>query len=418
MLPACPLLLAFALAQAATPLPATEPVFLELTSGRGTLLAGEDTAQLSARDGEQWVEGRGHLSLMASATAVLRWHARASIQLSGPCEFEWEASTPGQPLEWSFETITRAEIESRRSELRIRLGESWVVWMPPGAMSLRGLPPRQVELLHEAGAPPTYQWQGAAAHTRPVQSATVGERVRLGMLPPDSRPDMSSDLEGRAHFTWPWRKESEPVHAWGYRDWPWLSNSAPRPVTVRIVQAPHPKPIHTPQADVILTAPPAPTPLVTELPSEPVIVEHTPTPTPLPVEPPSVVVTMPPPPEPTPAPVAPPAPPAPDAKPDGEGTWGWEANDTAAAGSWRGQGEDGYRPLGEYHIQLRTGVLTEELPDGGVRFWIPEHFKGSAWVLGPRLDARIDPGGSIEFGPTGALRQHSGGVRVLAAMER
>jgi hypothetical protein len=74
--------------------------------------------------------------------------------------------------------------------------------------------------------------------------------------------------------------------------------------------------------------------------------------------------------------------------------------------------------VGEYHIQLRTGVLTEELPDGGVRFWIPEHFKGSAWVLGPRLDARIDPGGSIEFGPTGALRQHSGGVRVLAAMER
>ena len=69
-------------------------------------------------------------------------------------------------------------------------------------------------------------------------------------------------------------------------------------------------------------------------------------------------------------------------------------------------------------MQNRTGIHYKELPDGGVRFWIPESYKSSGWVLGPRLDARLAPGSSIEFGPYGALREHAGGVRVLAALER
>ncbi|MCH2107348.1 MAG: hypothetical protein MK291_11980, partial [Planctomycetes bacterium] len=119
---------------------------------------------------------------------------------------------------------------------------------------------------------------------------------------------------------------------------------------------------------------------------------------------------------------APPAPELPEetpaGQPDGEGTWGWESEDSSTANPWRGSSAEGYRALGEYHIQNRTGILYEELADGGCRFWIPETYKSSGWVLGPRLDARLTPGSSIEFGPAGGLREHSGGVRVLAALER
>jgi hypothetical protein len=108
----------------------------------------------------------------------------------------------------------------------------------------------------------------------------------------------------------------------------------------------------------------------------------------------------------------------PEPNPDGDGTWGWESNESKTAGPWRGLKEESFRSFGEYHIQNRTGILSKDLADGGIRFWIPENYKAAGWVLGTRLDTRLTPGGSIEFGPTGALRQHSGGVRVLAALER
>ena len=76
------LLIACTSPQVSAPLPDKDPVFVEVTDGRGTLLAGEITAQLSAADGEQWVAGRGHISLLASATAVLRWHEVALSKLS------------------------------------------------------------------------------------------------------------------------------------------------------------------------------------------------------------------------------------------------------------------------------------------------------------------------------------------------
>jgi len=391
------LLLAFALPQAPSVLPSTDPVFVEFTSGRGTLLAGEITAQLSAEDGEQWVEGRGHVSLMASATAVLRWHGRASLELSGPCDFEWEACTPEEPLEWRFQSLDQAEIESRRSELWIGLGDTWSVWMPPGAMQLRGLPGGEYEVMQQAGARATYQWEGAYERTRPVQVGTIGSPVRLGSDPAPSRLDHSAQLDGRHDWTWPWRHESEETPIWGYRDWPWVEG-APQHVTVRVVQAPEIEPefVHTPEPYVVVEAPAEADPVITELPDEPVVISAPPT------EPAEL--------QPTPS--------TPESPEFGDGTWGWESGESKAAGPWRGMSEESYRPFGDYFIQNRTGILAEELPDGGVRFWIPEHFKVSGWVLGPRLDARLGPGGSIEYGPSGALREHSGGVRVLAALER
>ena len=395
-------ILAFALAlpQSPTVLPETEPVFVELTAGRGMLLAGEHTARLSSQDGEQWVEGRGHLSLMASATAVLRWHGRASLELSGPCEFEWEACAPEETLEWTFQSFCRAEIESRHSEILIHLGDTWSVWMPPGAMQIRSLPNRQFELLQEAGALASYRWEGAQGHTRPLQETILGRPVRLGPQPRASRPDHSARLDGRAHYSWPWRNARDDAAVWGFRDWPWVAPSR-QPVTVRIVQAPQPEPVHTPAPEVIVEAPAEPAPAPVELPEEPILIEA-----------PAVESTLE-----DPAPAPPPATEL-EPDPDGEGTWGWDSHGSESAGTWRGLSEEGYRPFGDYFIQSRTGILSEELPDGGVRFWIPEDLKVSGWVLGPRLDARLDSGGSIEFGPSGALREHSGGVRVLAALER
>jgi len=397
MNPTSLLLLAFTLPQAPSVLPDTDPVFVEVTAGRGTLLAGETTAQLSAWDGEQWVEGRGHLSLLASATAVLRWHGRASLELTGPCELEWEACAPQETLEWSFQGLARAEIESRWSEVHIRLGDSWSIWMPPGAMHLRGVPGQEYEVLQHAGAVATYQWEGPQEHTRPLQVGVIGSPVRLGSDPSTSRPDRSAQLDGRSNWTWPWREETEGVATWGYRDWPWVTGP-PQPVTVRVVHAPMPEPVHIPEPQIVVEAPEEPTPVVAETPDEPLVVET----------PPMEPTVQ----EPT------PAPPTPHSFGGGDGTWGWESEKSKAAEPWRGLSEEGYRPFGDYFIQLKTGVFAEDLPDGGVRFWIPETFKASGWVLGPRLDARLDPGGSIEFGPSGALRKHSGGVRVLAALER
>jgi hypothetical protein len=113
-----------------------------------------------------------------------------------------------------------------------------------------------------------------------------------------------------------------------------------------------------------------------------------------------------------------PPPVAPEANTDGDGMWGWDSDESKTADPWRGEEEDGYIRIGDYHIQNRTGILYEELADGGIRFWIPESYKARGWILGPRLDTRLSPGGSIEFSPSGALRQHSGGVRVLAALKR
>ncbi|MDE0891981.1 MAG: hypothetical protein OSB14_07335, partial [Planctomycetota bacterium] len=59
-----------------------------------------------------------------------------------------------------------------------------------------------------------------------------------------------------------------------------------------------------------------------------------------------------------------------------------------------------------------------QLPDGSVRFSLSDEYAEGGWVLGPRLDARLTPGGSVEYQPSGALKNHSGGVRVHAAIER
>ena len=389
------LLLAFTLPQAPSVLPETDPVFVEVTAGRGTLLAGETTAQLSAWDGEQWVEGRGHLSLLASATAVLRWHGRASLELSGPCEFEWEACTPEEPLQWTFQNLDCAEIESRRSELWIKLGHTWSIWMPPGAMQLRGLPGEVYEVMQQAGGLATYQWEGAHERTRPILVGTIGSSVRLGANPAPSRCDHSAQLDGRPGWTWPWRHDSDGVPLWGYRDWPWIAGP-PQHVTVRVVRTPEIEPVQTPEPYLVVEAPAEPDSVVTELSDQPVVIDVPPT---EPAEPQPTTST-------------------PESLEGGEGKWGWEVGDSISAGPWRGLSEEGYRPFNDYFIQNGTGILARELPDGGFRFWIPDHFKGSGWVLGPRLDSRLDPGGSIEFGPGGSLREHSGGVRVLAALER
>jgi len=390
------LLLASPLAQDHAPLPTTEPVFVELTRGHGTLLAGENTAALRGADGEQWVEGRGHLSLMASASATLRWHGRASLELSGPCEVEWEPCEADGELSWSFQRVTSAMIETRRAPLSIALGRDWSVSMPPGAFNIRGLAGGGYEVLQQAGTPARYQWEGSRAHTRPATAGVIGRPVRLGTSPSASRRDHSAQLDGRPEWSWPWREEAEDVASWGYRDWPWV-DGPPQPVTVRVERSPLPAQVTPEPAEIKVTLQPTPvTPEPTPAPVQVIAEEEHPTPE-----------------ETEEAPTA-----APLATPDGDGTWGWEDEESKTAGPWRGLNEDGYRELGEYHIQNRTGILYEELADGGVRFWIPKTYKSAGWVLGPRLDTRLTPGGSIEFGPSGALRQHSGGVRVLAALER
>jgi hypothetical protein len=388
-------LLACPLSQAPVTLPTTEPVFVEITKGYGTLLAGETTTSLRGEDGEQWVEGRGHLSLMATGAATLRWHGRASLELSGPCEVEWKPYEANGELKWSFQHVTTAMIETRRAPLSITLGTDWNVSIPPGAFTLRGLAKGEFEILQQAGAPAIYQWEGSKEYTRPAQRGLIGRPVRLGPRPRASREDQSAHLDGRLEWAWPWREEAQDVASWGYRDWPWVAGR-PQPVTVHVDRTPAPTQVVTPLKEIEVTV--KPTPVVAD-------------PLPAPVQ---VVVE-----ETAPAPeeaVEVPADPEPN--PDGDGTWGWESDESKAAGPWRGFSEESFRPFGEYHIQNRTGILSEELADGGIRFWIPESYKAAGWVLGTRLDTRLTPGGSIEFGPTGALRQHSGGVRVLAALER
>ena len=120
--------------QAGPELPTTEPVFVEVSLGRGTLLAGASSVALQRDSGEQWVEGRGHLSLTASARATLRWHGRASLELSGPCAVEWMPCDAAGELTWSFHHVTRAIVEARKAPISIELGQSWSAAVPPGAL--------------------------------------------------------------------------------------------------------------------------------------------------------------------------------------------------------------------------------------------------------------------------------------------
>ncbi|MCH2107558.1 MAG: hypothetical protein MK291_13060, partial [Planctomycetes bacterium] len=189
-------------------LPHTEPVFVELTRGRGTLLAGASGTPLMSTDGEHWVEGRGHISLSASAAATLRWHGRASVELSGPCELEWEPCGADGERKWSFPRVTRAMIESRKAPLVMELGEDWSATMPAGAFTLRGLASGAYEVHQQAGAPASYQWQGSMTQTRPALTGQVGRPVRLASSPSTSRPDLSARLEGRQEWGWPWRDEA------------------------------------------------------------------------------------------------------------------------------------------------------------------------------------------------------------------
>jgi len=382
------LLIACAFTQASANLPISDPVFVEVTDGRGTLLAGEQTERLSPADGEQWVEGRGHLSLMASAKASLRWHGRASMQLTGPCEVEWAPCDAESGLEWTLQHVTRATIETRQGPLQIGLGSHWSMSMPPGALLLRGLPNGEYEVFQQAGSPASYQWENSDEHTRPEREGVIGKAIRLGTKPPGSRSDHSALLDGRREWTWPWREEAQDVTSWGYRDWPWVPGE-PKHVTVYVNKTPAPAFTPAPPENLTVTVDAAPP--VTEPSTDPVHVTTEDSET---------------------------SPAAPTAKPEGDGTWGWEDDQSSAAGPWRGMSEDGYHQIGEYFIQNNTGVLYEYLADGGVRFWIPENVQSGGWVLGPRLDTRLEPGGSIEFSSSGALRGHFGGVRVLAALER
>jgi len=378
--------------QAEAQLPDTEPVFVELTRGRGTLLAGESDATLVSTDGEQWVEGRGHLSLTASAAATLRWHGRASLELYGPCELEWEPCDADGELKWSFYQVHRAMIEARKAPLTMELGEGWIAKMPAGAFTLRGLASGGFEVYQQAGTPASYQWQGSMTLARPAITGQVGRPIRLATSPSPSRPDHCARLEGRKAWGWPWREEPSDVDTWSYRDWPWIAGP-PKPVTVWVERAPVTPQPSASQGETIQVQL-QPVPEAPESPPEPVIVEQS-------------------------APLVPELPEeAPSGQANGEGTWGWESDDSSTATPWRGLDEDGFSAIGEYHVQDMTGILYEELPDGGVRFWIPETYESSGWVLGPRLDARLTPGSAIEFSPSGALREHSGGVRVLAALER
>jgi hypothetical protein len=101
----------------------------------------------------------------------------------------------------------------------------------------------------------------------------------------------------------------------------------------------------------------------------------------------------------------------------GNGSWGLQ-EDAETDDAWRGTAQNEYERFGEYYVQKGVGIDAWQLPDGSVRFSISEDGHEGGWVLGPRLDARINPGGSIEYRPNSALKNHSGAVRVLAAIER
>ena len=393
MISAALLLTALAAPQSPRLFASTEPVFVLVEAGRGSLLAGEASTPITKSDGEQWVEGRGHLSLVASSKAELRWHRRASITLYGPCEIEWQPAAPGAAIEWSFKELNSASIEIRRGAAEIALGNSWIANIPRGALELRGLPSGGYEVFQEAGDPATYQWHSSATLARPAREGAIGKNVRLMERATTSIPDLSVELEGRDSWTWPWREESENSSDWQRSDWPWVA-SAPIPTKVLITVKP--------QETVALPEPPQiiEVELEAKKPAEPVA--------------PQQLVEV----------VAPPKKATQEPEGDlggegdgGDGTWGSSTKRESEDG-WRGNPEEGYERFGEYYIQRGAGIKAWRLPDGSIRFSVPEDSRGGGWVLGPLLDARINSGGSVEYLPNRALKNHSGAVRVLATIER
>jgi hypothetical protein len=201
-------------------------------------------------------------------------------------------------------------------------------------------------------------------------------------------------LEGRGAWSWPWRTEAEVSSNWQRSDWPWIAAR----------QSP---------TKVIISLKPAHTEVEPEIPNE-ILVELQPTETVEVSEPQDVIEVE--------LPVETAAIEAPEEPMDaesegGDGTWGFQ-DDAESEDAWRGTAQDEYERFGEYYVQKGAGIDAWQLPDGSVRFTIPEDYKGGGWVLGPRLDARINPGGSIEYRPNRSLKNHSGAVRVLAAIER
>ena len=377
-------------------LPESEPAFVEVTRGRGSLLAGDATMPLSVNDGEQWVEGRGHLSIAASAKAVIRWHGRASIELYGPCNFEWESASPSSALHWSFKELRRASIEVRRHGAELKLGKNWHVSIPPGALELSSIPGHGYEVLQQAGSIAKYQWGGSRNQTRPELSGVIGTPLRLTPQASTSSDDRSPQLDGRVAWSWPWRNESQETSLWQRSDWPWIE-ARRGPTTILLKPAPPaPETAPKPVDDYVL---------VVQQPTieneEDVII----------VAEPEVKIPL------TPKAEAP-------AEPDGselsggDGTWGLQDGDSELDDPWRGPSESGYERHGEYYVQKGVGIQVWQLPDGSVRFSLSDEYAEGGWVLGPRLDARLTPGGSVEYQPSGALKNHSGGVRVHAAIER
>ena len=373
----------------------TEPVFVEVTSGRGSLLAGEATKPLASRDGEQWVDGRGHLSLVANSKAELRWLGRASVVLYGPCDFEWQPASPDEPLKWSLKELRHASIEIRQNEAELQLGDSWKASFHAGALELKSLPGNGYEIFQQAGNIATYQWSNASALTRPEQRGLIGLPVRLIDQPTPSKEDLSVHLEGRSAWSWPWRTESETSSDWQRSDWPWTA-ARPSPTTISFIVKPKVAVEEPKISQEILVelqpeeseAPSEPvTEVVVELPAKEELVKAT--------EEPTLI-----------------------AQEGGEGTWGTQDVHAESKDPWRGPDQSDYERFGEYYIQKGRGIDAWQLPDGSVRFSLAEGYTGGGWVLGPRLDTRINPGGSVEFRPNGALKNHSGAVRMLAAIER
>jgi hypothetical protein len=398
MISAALLLTVIASPQSQSLLLGAEPVFVEVTSGRGSLLAGEATKSLATYDGEQWVDGRGHLSLVANSKAELRWHGRASVVLYGPCDFEWLPATPEEPLKWSFKELCQASIEIRQDEVELKLGDNWTARIPAGALELKGLPGSGYEIMQQAGGIATYQWFSTSSLARPERRGVIGAKMRLKELPSPSNEDLSVRLDGRTAWSWPWRTESEDSSTWQRSDWPWIADR-PSPTKV-LIKAERRAPIEAPTLPIEITAetqaaeseaiasveaiePQAL--IIVESPEEevsPIIEEH--------LDP---------------------------ALNGGNGSWGLQ-EDAETDDAWRGTAQNEYERFGEYYVQKGVGIDAWQLPDGSVRFSISEDSHEGGWVLGPRLDARINPGGSIEYRPDQALKNHSGAVRVLAAIER
>lgn len=394
MITAALLLTALASPQSQSLLLGAEPVFVEVTKGRGSLLAGEATKPLATYDGEQWVDGRGHLSLVANSKAELRWHGRASVVLYGPCDFEWQAAAPNEPLQWSFKQLRHASIEIRREEAQLQLGDSWSARIAAGALELKGLPGSGYEVLQQAGEVATYQWSSKAALARPERRGVIGTAVRLKEHPSPSNEDLSIHLEGRAAWSWPWRTEPEDSSKWQRSDWPWIAD---RPSPTKVL-------INTKQRAVV-EEPTLPKVIEVEIQA----VERV-----EPIEPLTLIQV-----EPAAEEEALPVIEEPEetAPVGGNGSWGLQG-DAESDDAWRGTAQDEYERFGEYYVQKGVGIDAWQLPDGSVRFSLSEDSSGGGWVLGPRLDARINPGGSIEYRPNRALKNHSGAVRVLAAIER